>query len=209
MIENAKIKANRPIVGLGELGYRCNGGSALVNLALRAFGTPKRMLKNREAMGFVQALTQPSVSYAKLIARIVGWNPDGTVGGKLARIDGAAHITGGGVWGKFGEILPPGVGAVLDNMPYPPTVLLQAQSLSHAHQMPWSDTKCYDTFHGGCGMLLVAHSDQEAQVIIDEATRDGIAAQVVGHTIESDTEELTITSRFTQQTGEVLTSPLR
>lgn len=207
-IDNARIAPNCPIVGFEELGYRCNGGTALTNIVTCAFGTPEQIMGNSEAMDFVRELTYPSISYAKTVSRIAGWNPDGSVGEPLACIDGIAHITGGGVWGKFGEILPEGVGAVLDSMPSPPLVLRQAQKLSYQCGMGKDDASCYDTFHGGCGMLLVAHSDEDAEIIIRAGREDGILAQVVGHTIKSDARKLTIISRFRGSYGEVLASPI-
>ncbi len=194
LLNGQNIKPGMPIVGFLENGYRCNGGTFFTNLILKKYKHIQNILDNREAREFILSLTTPSTSYAKTISRIIGWGADGYPGEAMARIAGIAHITGGGVWGKFGELLPAGVGAYLDNMPDPPDVLYQAQEMSQESELALSDYDAYGTLHGGCGMLLVANSANDADIIIREASRDGISAQVVGKTY--DTGVLTIVSRF-------------
>lgn len=201
LIDNSRIKPEMVVVGFLENGYRCNGGTFFTNLILQKFGPEiEKVLESQDARSFVEKLTVPSISYAKTVSRIVGWEENGDVGEPLAKIAGIAHITGGGVWGKFGEILPKGVGAFLYNMPKPPEVLLQAQEMSYEFPKPLSDYDFYETFHGGCGMLLVASDRDEARKIIDEAAKDGIIAQVVGKT--NATGELWINSQA--RSGETL-----
>lgn len=197
LLDSSTIKPGMPIVGFGEQGYRCNGGTFFTNLLLHKFGPEVvKVWTNDAAMQMARDLALPSLSYSNTVTRLCGWLPDGRTRNPLAGIAGIAHITGGGVWGKFGELLPEGVGANLDNMPKPPSVLLQAQewSVGTPHQLP--DLNAYGTLHGGCGMLLVCKTDADAQRVIAEAISDTIQAQVVGHTTESDKGEITIWSRF-------------
>lgn len=199
------IKQFMPIVGFFEpRGYRCNGGTKLTDLIIRKYG-PKveDIINNRDAVEFAKKLAAPSTSYAKTVCRIIGWKEDGSIGKPLARICGIAHITGGGIWEKFGEILPPGIGAYLDNMPKPPEILLKAQEISQEFpDLIITDEAAYSTFHGGCGMLLVAADEREAGKIIAEAAEDGIEAGVVGSTDAS--AKLTIISRFLMNPGRML-----
>lgn len=204
LIDNSKIKPGMIIVGFLEDGYRCNGGTFFTNLIMTIFGPDiKNVVNDPEAIEFARKLTTPSISYAKTISRIVGWNLDGSIGDPLARIAGIAHITGGGIWGKFGEILPPEVGAYLDSMPEPPKVLLQAQEMSwNIPELQLTDHQAYGTFHGGCGMIIVVEDNTDAETLIKEAAKDGIRAQVIGRTIgiprssEKNIRNIMIESRF-------------
>jgi len=150
-------------------------------------------------MEFVKKLTIPSQSYAKTICKIVGWRQDGSIRRPLAKIAGIAHITGGGIWGKFKEILPKGIGAILDNMPIPAEVLLQAQQLSWDTKLRLTDYQAHGTFHGGCGMMIIAEDKNSAEKIIQEASNDNIKAYIIGHTIKSPNQEIIIHSRFAEE----------
>lgn len=202
------IKPNMPIVGFLENGYRCNGGGAFTKLLLKKYGDVKTIRQDPQAMDFVRKLTIPSISYAKTICRIIGWQENGEVGDPLAQVIAAAHITGGGIWGKLGEILPSGVGAHLGNMPPLTEVLREAQWMSGEFSSSddrFRDEDMYDTFHGGLGMALVAPSDDEANKIMTEAAKDGIKSQVVGYT--TYTSRLKIVSRGLFRQGKLLTAP--
>ena len=203
LIDNSKIKPGMIIIGFLEDGYRCNGGTFFTNLIMAIFGPDiKNIVNNPEAIEFARKLTTPSTSYAKTICRIIGWKLDGNIGESLARIAGIAHVTGGGIWGKFGEILPPGVGAYLDSMPEPPEVLLQAQKMSmDIPELCLTDHQAYSTFHGGCGMIIVVEDEIDADVVIKEAAKDGIKAQIIGRTtrqilMSSSEKNIIIESRF-------------
>lgn len=203
LIDGSKIKPGMPIVGFQENGYRCNGGTFFANLILELDPQFRSLEENPhgDIADLVKGLVIPSKSYARTICRLVGWNIDGTRGKTLANIAGIAHITGGGIWGKFGELLPSGVGAVLTNMPEPPRVLLNAQRMScspKCQDMYLSDHQAYDTFHGGCGMLVVCNGAHDAQIVMAEAAKDNIRATVVGttHSLSTDCTRLGIISRF-------------
>lgn len=198
LIDGSKIKPGMPIVGFKENGYRCNGGTLHTKLILAHWGPEiENVLGNKDALDFVRKLTVHSVYYGKTIARANGWNPDGSAQNPIVNMAGIAHITGGGVWKKFGEMLPDGIGAKLDTMPKPPDVLLEAQEISWNHEgLKLPDLRAYGTFHGGCGMLVVCETEKDAETLIEEAAKDGIRAQRVGQTIESGIGEILIQSRF-------------
>ncbi|MDD5626576.1 MAG: AIR synthase-related protein [Patescibacteria group bacterium] len=205
LTDGSEIKPGMPIVGFWEPGYRCNGGTFFTNLILKKFGPEIQRIKdNPRALDFIANLTIPSRSYARTITRIAGWYPDGSIGKPLAKIYGIAHITGGGVWKKFGELLPEGVGANLDSMPEPAEVLRQGQELSwDLPDLRLTDRQAYGTLHGGCGMLIIC-AKNDAEKIIAEAKKDIIRAEVVGETTISPDREVIIHSRFKE--GGILSS---
>ena len=205
LIDGSKIKSGMLIVGFWEPGYRCNGGTFFTNLLLKKFwGDIGDIIRDPETAEFIKKLTIPSQSYAKTISRIVGWKPDGSIGKPLVKIAGIAHITGGGVWEKFKEILPEGVGARLDTMPKPAEVLLQAQEMSWDTDLCLTDYQAYGTLHGGCGMLIVVERLEDAFRLQAEAQKDEIQSRIVGHTTKSDENEIIIHSKFKE--GKILSS---
>jgi len=205
-IDSSQIRPDMVVVGFEEPGYRCNGGTFFTNLILHYYGkTPAEIWQHPEALKFIRDLAVPSLNYSRTITRLVGWEEDGSVSEPLVKIHGAAHITGGGVWGKFGEILPPGVGAYLDNMPPPAAVLLKAQKMSFDTPHHLTDKNAYGTLHGGCGMLLVVE-ERDVPIVIGEAEKDGIRAQKVGKTTKDSGSTIFIRSRFYDE-GRML-SPL-
>lgn len=200
LLDSSTIMPGMPIVGFWEPGYRCNGGTFFTNLLLYKFGPDVGgVFTSKEAMRMVRNLALPSLSYSNTVTRLCGWLPDGHIQSPLVSIAGIAHITGGGVWEKFDELLPDGVGANLDNMPEPAPVLLQAQewSWNTPHRLP--DLNAYGTLHGGCGMLVVCKTNADAERVIAEAKNDGILARVVGCTTESNEGEVKIQSRFKER----------
>lgn len=198
-ITGSDIKSGMPIVGLWEQGYRCNGGTFFTNLLLKTFGTNvSKLIMNLEARAFVEKLTVPSRLYSPLICDIIGWRPTGTVKEPKVNILGISHITGGGVWGKLPEMLPPGIGADLNAMPKPAEVLLEAQEMSWNTDLRLTDWQAYSTLHGGCGMLLVLPDEKAANTFLELAANDGYKAFPVGQTIDSDKKEIIIKSRFKQ-----------
>lgn len=204
-LDARNVRAGMTVVGFWEPGYRCNGGTRLGEILMAAYGHVTDILANPEAMDFVSQLTVPSLCYSNTVTRVNGWLPNGDFTAPIVPVRACFHITGGGVWGKFADALPTGVGAVLDNMPPPTRVLLQAQDLSW--ELPGlrvSDLSAYQTFHGGCGMLSVVDDELDAMILIDEANQDGVKAQIVGHLTASEDREVLIHSRFRE--GRTLSS---
>ena len=190
------IAPGMSVIGFVEPGYRCNGGTFFTELITALHGTdPKKLTESVEVYAFAEKLCVPSQSYAQLICRILGWNPDATISKPVAKVRGIAHITGGGLWEKFGELLPAGVGAHLYGMPKPAEVLLEAQEMAERTKNPLSDLDAYSTFHGGCGMLLVC-AKEEADAVIRTARMYNVEAQEVGEITEDLSQEILVQSRF-------------
>jgi len=200
--DGSSIVPGMDVLGFWEHSYRCNGGTFFTDLLMHYCGGDIRKLRrSSDLMGFVKKLVVPSQSYAHAVSTMVGWNPDGGVKPIEDRVPfaGIAHITGGGVWHKFGEILPEGVGVVLDRMPNPAPVLRQAQEMSwDIPGLRLTDRQAYGTLHGGCGMLLVLDPKYSAAVK-SMANKFGIRAEVVGRTVESAKNEIVIHSQFREE----------
>lgn len=196
-IDGSKIEPRMPIVGFWEPGYRCNGGTFFTKVLLEVFGPEiSKIRANSQAMSLVEKLVVPSRNYSKTILRVLGWNCDGSTKPALADVRGIAHITGGGVWEKLGDLLPQGVGAMLHKMPSPATVLREFQDLSWGTSHRLDDLHAYGTLHGGCGMHVVCANDHDAQVVIEQAENDQVQAQIIGRTTDSSDGLIIVNSRF-------------
>ena len=201
LIDGSRIKPRMPIIGLGEHGYRCNGGGFYTEMMVKQWGPDAHlMLQCDAAREFAQELTIPSTSYARAITSMIGWNDDGSKSTPKAIIHGAAHITGGGVWGKLPEALPNGIGAFLHSMPEPNDILELGFRASQWQGNPISEWEAYRILHGGTGMLLIAEDEKNAETVIEHAASHEINAFVVGETIESTDKEIIITSKFGKRT---------
>jgi phosphoribosylaminoimidazole (AIR) synthetase len=197
LINNTNIRAGMPAVGFWEPGYRCNGGGRNIQILTDLHGGDiQAMMKDARTMDFVRELATPCKVYASAMSRAHGWLPDGLVRKPVAEMVGAAHITGGGLFGKAGEILPPGVGLLLDNMPVPCNALRQAQLLSQETKSPIDDWECHDSFHGGVGMVVICPDEHNAERLIECVGEGGIKAQIIGGTVKSENNRVTVHSRF-------------
>lgn len=184
------------IVGFKDKGYRCNGGTKFTNIILDTWGPDVgAIMSNPDAQAFIEKLVVPSQSYAGTVARLNGWQLDGSLSTPLVQLHGVSHITGGGIWSKLVEILPKGIGANLDSMPEPAPLLLEAQQLASKTSSPMTDFECYGTFHGGCGLMIVC-SESDVERVLNEARADGHDPYVIGLTTASPENEVTVQSRF-------------
>lgn len=198
-VDGFEIQPDMPIVGIWEPGYRCNGGTRLTELLFEVWGTLDSIMKSPEARGLIRKFCLHSISSAKTTCRLIGWNEDASIGIPKAKIKGIANITGGGLWQKLGDVLPKGIGAVLDTMPLPTPILLEVQRFSQQTDNPISDWQCHSTFHGGCGTMYVLEDDESVDVVISEVIRDGMQAYKIGRTTASADNEIIVQSKFFQR----------
>ncbi len=207
-IDGSAIRPGQPIVGLVDPGIRCTGGSELIELLLATCSGNVQMLRDTSLRDFITRLLEPAVIYSPTITRLIGWNPDGSADAPLALITGIAHVTGGGPLVRLGELLPTGVGALLDRW-HASSVLLEVQRLSQrtTNGRVLTDERMAHTFHCGYGMLVVVESDGDAQTVIGEAERDGIGASVVGCTTSSPVGRIEFHSPYLN--GTTITTPDR
>ena len=191
------VKPDMWIVGFWEPGMRANGSTWFIDLSFLVWRTIEEMMASSEACQFFGKLAVPSASYAKTILRLHGWNYDGTLSEKMVDLKGLYHITGGGIWGKLK--LPPGVGAHLNNMMDPARVLLRGQEMACDTQLHLSDWKAHRTLHGGVGFIVIVSSKEEANIVIDEADKDGHSADIIGKTTADPDGIIQIESRFMER----------
>jgi len=195
--ERTEVTPGMAIVGFVDSGFGCNGATLLIKVIMRQFGNDpdKIMAAGGHIVGFLEGLARPCPIYAPTMAKLNGWQSDGTLVNPLADVRQVIHVTGGGIWKRVKEALPPGVGATLSDLPQPAPALLRAQDWAVGTPEAFSDLDAYGTFHGGCRMLVICPPNQ-VETIVRVAQRNDITAMKVGETVVSPESEILITSRF-------------
>jgi phosphoribosylformylglycinamidine cyclo-ligase len=167
MIDGKKIEPGHVLLGLASSGLHTNGFSlarpALGICAGEAEAETQERLAERPAIlggGSVgEALLATHRAYYREVAPV------------LDRIDGMAHITGGGYDENLPRVLPEGLGAVVDTKAWkvPGIFQLIEQRGEIAHR------EMYDVFNMGIGLVLMVAPDNVAAVMeqVPEALRIG------------------------------------
>ncbi|MEP6595833.1 MAG: AIR synthase-related protein, partial [Ginsengibacter sp.] len=122
-------------------------------------------------------LLSPTTTYAPLIKNLLANN--------FEKIFGLIHCSGGGQT-KCLKFIPENVRVIKDNLFEPPLIFKLIQETSGC-----DDREMYQVFNMGCRMEIYTDEDF-ASVIIREANRFGIKAQVIGRVETSDKKGLVI-----------------
>ncbi len=182
------------VIALLERGPRSNGISAL-RRALRArFG--ERWWENPAAAEAIRAIATPAALYDLFLTTLNGWHNKAFE--VVLPVKAIAHISGGGVPGKFGKdiLFRQGLSAELDNMPEPPKILLHAAEWLRASGEYVPDSNCYKTWHGGPGTICVVAPEHESAFHM-HASIHGIETRSCGRITATRNEpRLVIGSKF-------------
>ncbi len=200
LITGEHMQVGDAIVGVRDCGLRSNGFSLVRKKAFPIrFGPEWWNNPNPAAKRAIRAAAEPSVLCSRFLAECNGWFSRDFVG--RIPIAGIAHITGGGIAGKFGKdlLFKWGLSAELTDLFSPPTIMQECVEAAEV-----SDRECYEKLHGGQALLLVM-KQQYVRDFIARAYNAGLRAQNCGKVIASGGEpSLVIDSKFR---GEKLTYP--
>ncbi|MEM1411228.1 MAG: phosphoribosylformylglycinamidine cyclo-ligase [Pseudomonadota bacterium] len=155
LIDGQRIAAGHRLLGLASSGPHSNGYSLIRKVLDRSGAEPEDALGD-SSLG--EALLAPTRIYVRSVLRLI----------EAQRIDGLAHITGGGLTENIIRILPDGLGIRIDTGAWTrPEVFdwLQREGAIEPSEM-------LRTFNCGIGMVLI--------VPASEATAVTAAAQALG-----------------------------
>lgn len=190
LLTGSEIREGDSIVALKENGFRCNGWSLVRKVFKDAHGDEWHNEPFEDSTLGMQALT-PSIIYSRFVVGLHG----GFASSGISRLNGVAHITGGGLPEKMSRMLRPAkLGARLDNLFDPPSVTAYCQKVGAI-----SDRDAYGAWNMGQGMMLVT-SDPET--VLAEAKKKGVDAQIAGEIIREP--QVVIKSRGIEKTGQEL-----
>lgn len=173
LIDGSRIRRGHLLLGLPSTGLHTNGFS----LARRALGicageapeeTQARLAERPEV------LDGPSVGEALLATHRAYYREVAPV---LDRIDGMAHITGGGFRENLSRVLPPGLGAEVDTARWEPLPIFDLI----AERGGIEPAEMYDVFNMGIGLVLYVDRENEDAVL--DALPEAV---MIGQVVEAD-----------------------
>ncbi|HHT84052.1 MAG: phosphoribosylformylglycinamidine cyclo-ligase [Christensenellales bacterium] len=171
IIDGKDIKEGDMLIGLSSSGIHSNGYS----LVRRLYGENyKHLTKYDDELEAVpiEVLLTPTKIYVKTILALI----------EKVKVNGIAHITGGGFIENIPRMLPKGLMAVIDTNSYEVPRIFKALQ----KKADLSDTKAYNTFNMGVGMVIA----------VDEANADKALA-----TLKSLNEKAFIIGTVTKGEG--------
>lgn len=146
IVDGSSIVAGDLVIGLPSTGLHTNGYSLArkVLLELRGFGLNDRLAELRTTVG--DALLAPHRPYVRSVLPLVN----------RGLVKGIAHITGGGLPGNVGRILPDGLGVSIHRGTWDITPIfatIQREGDVREEEM-------YRTFNMGLGLVLLVDASQ-------------------------------------------------
>ena len=161
-VTGESVAAGDVIIGLASRNLRSNG-----------FSLVRRILEDADlttAVGdqtLAQAIVEPSVLYAPAVLAVMA----------SGLVNGAAHITGGGIPGNLARPLRDGLGAVVDTGAWTrPPIFRHLQDIGRV-----SDAAMFDAFNMGIGFALFVGRESVDEVQEQLAMHDPV---VIGEVVD-------------------------
>ncbi len=172
MLNPDRVTAGDLLVGLASPGLRSNGYSLARQVLLERAGLALDGPAWPGAGGtLADELLLPSVIYAPAVLEVLRALPQHAV-------HAAAHVTGGGIPGNLGRVLPDGVDAVVERSRWEePRIFEEIRRRGDV-----ADDEMTAVFNLGIGMILVVSSDA-ATAVCDVLARAGVPAVQAGRVV--------------------------
>lgn len=200
LIDGNAIRPGQTLVALREHGFRSNGMSLVQKTYERIHGElwHEKLIETQEGMRTLGELVLlPSIIYTPVLVDAIG-------GYDLRRqpqavVMGAAHISGGGIVEKLGDLLrAAGFGADLENLYEPSEGMYDVQKKA---EVP--DQEIYGVLNEGQGMIVAT---SEPGKFIRVCQLNGVEAKEAGEVIKEPVMRLRSNGAFS--TGKKLVYPL-
>jgi phosphoribosylformylglycinamidine cyclo-ligase len=157
LVDGSRIAAGHRVIGMASSGPHSNGYSLIRKVIERSaaeLGDPLPGDDNQPAT-LGDALLAPTRIYVKPVLKLL----------ESGRIDGLAHITGGGLTENISRVFPAGLGLALDTSAWRrPAIFRWLQQEGRI-----SETEMLRTFNCGIGMVMLAEPDAVDPLITDAA----------------------------------------
>jgi phosphoribosylformylglycinamidine cyclo-ligase len=169
IITGEKIEAGHLLIGLSSSGLHSNGFSLVRKVLLEDAGLELNTTYPPFNRPLGEELLEPTKIYVKPVLKAI----------KAGKIDGMAHVTGGGFVENLPRMLPEGLGIEIDNgsWPVPPIFsFLQEKGKLAQEEM-------FNVFNMGIGFVL-AIKEKDLQETIQLLESNGERAYVLGRVKE-------------------------
>jgi len=174
LLDGSRIRAGHRLLGLASSGPHSNGYSLIRKVIERSGADLSSALPGTPGgtVTLGEALMAPTRIYVKPVLELL----------RSGRIDGLAHITGGGLTENIVRILPDGLGIVIDTLAWArPVVFNWLQE-----QGGISESEMLRTFNCGIGMVLIAPESEAAELTLRTAEL-GLECFDMGSVISAET----------------------
>lgn len=165
IVTGNSIKEGHLLIGLSSSGIHSNGYSLVRKVLLEDAGLDLHQTYEPFKRPLGEELLEPTKIYVKPVLKQV----------KAGKVDGMAHVTGGGFIENLPRMLPEGLGVEIDNgsWPVPPIFsFIQEKGQLKAEEM-------FNVFNMGIGFVLAVKEDDLVDVI-RELEQDGEKAFLIG-----------------------------
>ncbi len=174
IVDGSGISPGMSIVGLREPGLRSNGITMVRDTLREAHGKywhKQRFESEQDGVTTLgQAVLRGSTIYTPVLVDAIG-GFDLRVKGK-ANVEGAAHITGGGVKKLLEMLAVSGFGADIEDPYEAPEIMKHVLRAAGV-----ADRDAYGMLHMGSGMIIAT---SEPEKLIDVAAENDVDAKVIG-----------------------------
>lgn len=175
------VRAGDAVVAMASSGLHCNGYS-LVRHVLAQSGADLAQPFGDSTLG--EVLLTPTRIYALDCLAAAAALPHGRSGSGLPAVRTFAHITGGGLAGNLGRVVPRGLVADVDRATWTPGPVFDWVAETGGVAPPEMER----TFNQGVGMVTIVEASAAAEVVQLYAER-GLAAWVAGTVREDEGAE--------------------
>lgn len=170
LIDGSKIKEGDTIIAIKSSGLHTNGYS----LARKILADKRIDLRDKpqdlpEKVG--ELLLKPHKEYATCLLPLI----------KEDKINGLAHITGGGMEGNIPRVMPKGLGVEIENYSWESPIIFEY--LRKIGEIPEKDM--YRTFNMGVGMAVIIDS-KNIEYVINKINDAGEKAFVIGKVVKGE-----------------------
>ena len=177
IVDGSSIEVGEAVIGIASNGLHSNGYSLARKIVTERIADGLDTLFPEIGYPLGEALLRPTRIYVKAVLNLL----------RDFKIQGMAHITGGGLLENVPRILPRHCCAVIEKNTWPKPALFEI--LREAGQL--AEQEIYRTFNYGIGMVLVVPKDQADDILLQlNALHE--EAWVIGEIIASDDEKPSI-----------------
>ncbi|MHB2018254.1 MAG: phosphoribosylformylglycinamidine cyclo-ligase [Candidatus Xenobia bacterium] len=173
LLDGRAVRAGDTLVALHTDNFRSNGFSLVRRILMTHFGADWVEAPFEGETTWGEVVLAPSRLFTPLVNALTG----GFDGTPKARLHAVAHITGGGLRGNVGRVIPPHLRIIWDALPPIPDCMKRLMEMG---QVPWAEAET--VWNLGVGMVLVT---DEPEAVLATAKEMGYAASCVGRVTEA------------------------
>ena len=168
IIDGAAITPGDVLIGLPSSGLHSNGYSLARRVLLDNPEYPVDQVHPALGRSVAEEMLEPTRIYVRPVLALTG----------QCTVKGIAHITGGGLSENVPRMLPPGTAAQIDTGTWNKPAVFELI----AREGPVEKSEMYRVFNMGIGLVL-AVAENEAGTALEQLTRQGEDARVIGRVI--------------------------